>query len=479
MNKFSKFSDKNVGFTETERKLSEICSKTFLKLWTWTSLYNDEGIKKNGKGNEICDLLVYFSNTVIIFSDKHVTYTEDSAKNIPEDDGTSVAWKRWKRRAIHSSVKQIEGAESWIRTHYDRIYFTEKCHESERFPFIHSENISKLKIFRIAVANGSPLPLFLGAGIGDAINTGVRDRHDNYVHVFDGQTIEALTQELSTVNEFVKYLEEKERIEKEGFFLKYERVSELDLLATFLLSPSISRGAGLYVKEDKFKIESYDELNSASDYLNGKEEDKVSIIFDDMIESISAQFIKGTVICTGYSQFEANQNVLEILCNFDRLSRRELSKSIVAKFKETSGRAISSRSMLLGEDDQSYTKNSIFAVVIFPKAVCKGMTRLEYEKERRLIAQAYATYYQLKIDKERDIVVVVFDNILETPGSWATNYKSFMGRVYKKDFSLVYRGKTSIVDEDLSLLHNMQQKWGILKSSPVRMFYDRAYQFHD
>ncbi|QDI45984.1 hypothetical protein FG173_02240 [Serratia marcescens] len=58
---------KNIGFTETERKLAAICDKTFLKLWSWTSLYSDEGINKNGKGKEICDLLVYYRNTVIIF----------------------------------------------------------------------------------------------------------------------------------------------------------------------------------------------------------------------------------------------------------------------------------------------------------------------------------------------------------------------------------------------------------------------------
>ncbi len=348
IDKITIFPERNIGFTETERKLSEICDKTFLKLWTWTSLYNDEGIKKNKKGNEICDLLVYYSNTVVIFSDKEIVYTEEVEKHLPEEDGTSIAWKRWKRRAVDSSVKQIEGAESWIRRHCDRIYFTEKCLATEKFPFINSDNINQLKIYRVAIANGCPYPLYLGNGVADGIVTGCRDRHGNYIHVFDGSTIETLTQELSSVNEFVSYLEEKERIEREGFFTNYEKLKELDLLATYLLSPSPTRGAGFYFNEDGFKIESFNELNNASDYLVGKEEDRVSIIFDDLIECISTQFVKGKVICTGFTQFEANQNILEVLCDFDLLSRRELSKNIISKFKETSGRAISSRAMLLG-----------------------------------------------------------------------------------------------------------------------------------
>ncbi|WP_210526404.1 hypothetical protein [Pantoea ananatis] len=473
------FPEKNIGFTETEKKLAEICDKTFLKLWSWTSLYNDEGFEKKKKGNEICDLLVYYSNNIIIFSDKGVGYTEAGEKHHPDEDGTSIAWKRWKRRAIDSSVKQIEGAESWIRRHYDRIYFTEKCLSSEKFPFINKDNIDQLKIYRVAIANGYPHSLYLGNGIGDGIITGSKDRHDNFIHVFDSYTIETLAQELSTVNEFVSYLEEKERIEREGFFNKFERLKELDLLATFLLSPSTIRGAGIYYKESGFAIEKYDELYKASDYLVGKKEDEVSIVFDDLIEYISSQFIKGEVICTGLNKFEANQKVLEVLCNFDRLSRRELSKSIVAKFKESTGRAIASRSLLLGEDDPSYTKNSIFAVVIFPMARCRGWSKSDYQRERRLIAQAYATHYQSAIDENREIVVFVFDNISEVPRSWDTNYKSFMSRVYKKDFALVYKEKNSLTDEDFKLFQEMQEKWGILKSSPISFGRGRVYQFHD
>jgi hypothetical protein len=133
----------------------------------------------------------------------------------------------------------------------------------------------------------------------------------------------------------------------------------------------------------------------------------------------------------------------------------------------------------LGEDDPSYTRNSIFAVVIFPKAVCKGMSKADYEKERRLIAQAYATYYQETTAKNRNIVVVVFDNISEVSRAWDSNYKNFMARVYKKDFALVYREKGSITEEDLKLFYEMQAKWGILNSSPLSTTRNRVYQYHD
>ncbi|WP_318837475.1 MULTISPECIES: hypothetical protein [unclassified Providencia] len=107
------------------------------------------------------------------------------------------------------------------------------------------------------------------------------------------------------------------------------------------------------------------------------------------------------------------------------------------------------------------------------------MSKVEYEEERRLIAQAYAIYYQQKTSMNRDIVVAVFDNISEPPVMWNTNYRSFMARVYKKDFALVYREKRNVTEQEIDLFHEMQNKWGILKSSPINSFRGRAYQFHD
>ncbi|HBY9669729.1 TPA: hypothetical protein ACF7WV_004238 [Klebsiella pneumoniae] len=62
-------------------------------------------------------------------------------------------------------------------------------------------------------------------------------------------------------------------------------------------------------------------------------------------------------------------------------------------------------------------------------------------------------------------------------GAWDKNYRNFMARVYKKNFSLVYRESKNISDYELRLFHEMQNKWGILKSSPVNSFSGRIYQY--
>ncbi|MBA0195836.1 hypothetical protein H0249_04825 [Pectobacterium brasiliense] len=467
------FPDKNIGFTLTERKLSQLCENTFLKIWSYTSLYNDEGVGKNKKGKEICDLLVYFNNTVVIFSDKEIKY--NSEKKQTDDDGLSVAWKRWRRKAVDDSIRQIEGAESWIKTYYDRIYFDEKC--TIKFPFIHEYNINKLKIYRVAIANGSPASLYLGCSVEDFIINDVRDSKGNYVHVFDSEMINILTDELSTVREFVQYLDKKEIAAKNGFFNKFNKVSEKDILATYLLSPTDIRGSDFYCDDEDFKIERYDDLINSSDYKNGKEKDRFSVMFDLMINYVSEKFMRGENIDIGYEKFEINQKVIEVLCEFDRLTRRELSENILEKFKETRGRAISSRSITFNGDSSYYAVNAIFSVVIFPKAVCKNMNKEEYANERREVAQAYATHYQYALGKDKSIVVVALDNISEISSSWDYNYKNFMARVCDKGLSLVYRDSNSITEQDLCFFAMKQKQWGILQSSPIRVSNDRVHQY--
>ena len=48
------------GGTPTERLLSTLCEKTFLKLWTWANPRQDDG-------KELCDLLAIFDNHIFIF----------------------------------------------------------------------------------------------------------------------------------------------------------------------------------------------------------------------------------------------------------------------------------------------------------------------------------------------------------------------------------------------------------------------------
>ena len=83
---------KSAGITASEKYLAQLCEKSFLSLWSYPNLYTDEG-RKNGKGSgkELCDLLVVFSEHVIIFSDKDIDFKNTG--NLPID------WRRWAKKS--------------------------------------------------------------------------------------------------------------------------------------------------------------------------------------------------------------------------------------------------------------------------------------------------------------------------------------------------------------------------------------------
>ena len=84
-------------------------------LWAHPNVFTDEGRKNgHGSGKELCDLLVVFGDQVIVFSDKHCEYKETG--------NDEVDWKRWYRKAIDKSVRQLAGAASFIKRFPERLY---------------------------------------------------------------------------------------------------------------------------------------------------------------------------------------------------------------------------------------------------------------------------------------------------------------------------------------------------------------------
>lgn len=108
------------GYTKEEEYLNSIGLRSFLKFWTYPSLFRDQGdVSKNGDGKEICDLTIIFDNNVIFFSDKKISFSLDKPN--------SVSWPRWSKKAIRDSIKQIKGARRWFREYPDRIYLDKEC----------------------------------------------------------------------------------------------------------------------------------------------------------------------------------------------------------------------------------------------------------------------------------------------------------------------------------------------------------------
>src|SRR6185503_16320809 len=131
------------GVTATERYLTSLSRRTFLRLWSYPGLFRDQGQKaRGGEGAELCDLLVIFGRQVLIFSDKNCEF--------PDLRDRDLAWRRWFKRAVHRSAEQIWGAERWLRTNPERVFLDRGCRRPFPFPCL---SPGEAQFHRIVVAH--------------------------------------------------------------------------------------------------------------------------------------------------------------------------------------------------------------------------------------------------------------------------------------------------------------------------------------
>ena len=228
--------------TPSEGYLRELCNRTFLSLWSYPNPFRDQaGSGQDGK--EICDLLVIFENNIIVFSDKHCEF--------PNSADLDRDWARWYRRTIEKSVRQLWGAERWIRAHPDRVFLDARC--TRKFPL--SLPATPATVFhRVVIAHGAAArcirelggsgSLMLNSTLvgsdhtlsrakgGLPLNVGQVDSTKGYVHILDDTTLGILLKTLDTVADFSAYLTKKETFIKSGIALF--AAGEEELLAHYL-----------------------------------------------------------------------------------------------------------------------------------------------------------------------------------------------------------------------------------------------------
>src|SRR3954451_17158244 len=125
------------GQTPTERFLSSLCDRSFLKLWSYANPYKDDG-------KELCDVLAVFDEHVFIFFDKESRRFETSLREV------LTTWQRWKNDAVYKQIKTAHGAARYILSGRP-IYLDEK----QRVPFPINFSRQNCVIHKIIVAHGA------------------------------------------------------------------------------------------------------------------------------------------------------------------------------------------------------------------------------------------------------------------------------------------------------------------------------------
>jgi hypothetical protein len=337
------------GVTAAERYLKELCNRSFLSLWSHSSIFRDQGkTAPSGDGKEVCDLLVIFQDDIIIFSDKDCAF--------PDTGRLELDWCRWFRKAILKSADQVWGAERWIKTNPDRLYLDRRC--TQPFP-IQVPDLTKARFHRVIVAHdsagrcrqhlgGSGSLMLVPRITGSAhiapeaegftpFAVGQIHPDKGYVHVLDDTTLDILLTTLDTITDFVSYLNKKESLINSGRLLF--AAGEEDLLA-FYLSKLNSQGEHDFVLPGDYHGVGIDE-GHWEDFVRSPqrrahlEADKISYAWDALIEKFSYHAISGTSYSMSHQGLADQEKIFRFFAREPRTRRRMLAKAIISLLEAT------------------------------------------------------------------------------------------------------------------------------------------------
>lgn len=363
---------KSEGLTSTERVLSELCEKSFLRLWTYPNLSKEPG-------KELTDLLVVFRDDVLIFSDKSCAY--------PDTGDALLDWRRWFRRAISNSARQLQQAERWIRRRPNEVFLDPKC--TERLPILLPPR-ERVRIHRICVVTGATKRCEAATGQASlAIDVNVIDDAkpftsgrvkviDGWLHVFDDASLFLLLSELNTITDFLAYLNAKRDLLDGGMFRRAS--SEADLLACYLW-----HDRSFPLRDTPYELEPnlWQIIEANVRFQAGRRENAVSAFWDGLIEYLTEHYLERTLELGNELEVIDYERLVRIMASESRFRRRILSKAILERADRAREVKISS---LLPSDQ----RDVVYVLLIGRGAQVQDYGEYRADRSRELRLRCYA-----------------------------------------------------------------------------------------
>ncbi|MFH4601452.1 YecA family protein [Vibrio diabolicus] len=387
---------KETSVNESELILSELAESTFFSLWSYPNIYRDEGCAKTNTGKEMCDLFVLIGNDAIVFSDKSIEFKGD-----PD---CQVAWNRWYKKSIYSSISQLHGCYSWLKKHPSRVFLDRECQDPFPFPLDEIENIYLVAIVdNLSFRNehigniGYDFTLHNEKNSSTPFKIGLDDAKKPFTHVFNKSIFEELLNELQTVTDFTEYLKAKEKSIKSGTIITAE--CEDQILAAFLRNrdniciTGTLRDKGLPYD---FKPTSWSEYKSTPSYY--KLHLNRYVAMDSLLKYLSDAIVTSNVGLGKDEPLETHEIAVRMLAREPLLSRKLLAKAFEEKYLEVPKGIRSSRIT-----SSVYFKDVTYIFVFFPQ---NDEDFSEYRNTRLNLSGAYALVAKRKMPELKKIIVI-------------------------------------------------------------------------
>jgi SEC-C motif len=453
------------GTTPSERRLHELCQKSFLRLWSYSNVFRDQGRQRGrGHGKEVCDTIVIFDDRVILFSDKSCAY--------PTTGDAALDWQRWYARAITKSADQLFGAERWLRQAPARLYLDPEC--TRPLPIL--LNTASAKFHRVAVAMGAGLAcrayhggsgsliFVLGARRGGKpTEPFVLDEIDarGLVHVFDDATLDVTLSYLDTITDFLEYLDWKERLVTDNQLAVSE--GEENLVALFLSTKCAGRGLPEKQNADCQYVVADDLWDGVTqeDWFHALQRSyQTSYLWDRLIDHFAAAVLDDQMLSFGTTSAPTDhERRVRALARLSRVTRIGLAESLIEVTATVRPGEVRARTALPeGRPDTGI----ILIVTRFDGAPYS--TYDEYRAERQWWLRVYCMSLKSKKPKLAHVVGIALDADILPNGEFITRSED-----------VFYIGPEDWTESLAAEAHAMQKETGVL-SSRLRKSSPRGFQ---
>ncbi len=337
---------RGTGFTETEKYLARLAEHTFLNLWSYPNVHRDEIVNGQRAGREICDLLVVCGEHVIIFSDKDIGWT---GRDIQQ------SWSRWYRKAVIEGSQQLYGAEKWIRNNPNRIFTDVRCEQPlpvgiPASPIIHLVLVTHGAEQACSDSFDGDSGSFMIAPTEQEMRGAVPfiigdvDPSRTFIHILNNANLDIVMLEFDTITDFTNYLAEKTSLVRSGRLVT--AAGEEELVAYYLTHMVSKDRHGFphpknraWEASDRLALSSghYKSMSLNPQYLAKKEADKISYLWDHLIEVFTKYLLKGTTIVPQGERFDLKQHALGVryMAQEPRVMRRMLGGCIDGMMKKS------------------------------------------------------------------------------------------------------------------------------------------------
>jgi len=454
------------GITQSEKYLNNLCERTFLRLWSFPGVYRDQSSGGGtAGGKEVCDLLVVFDEHIIIFSDKDCIF--------PSTNELDLDWRRWFKKAVLKSAKQLYGAERWIKTYPDRLFIDRKC----RVPFpIELPNLSESKFHRVLIAHGvsnrcrevlgGSGSLMIHPGIignmhllkvdegGTPFAIGQIDPKKGFIHILDDVTIDVILTYLDTITDFVAYLEKKEKLIESGLLLA--AAGEEDLLGFYLEQLNDAGEHDFIIPADKDWIV-IDEgfwvhFLRSPERKAQLEANRISYSWDALIEQFSTHAMDGTQYFAYHNGIKDTEKIMRFMARENRTQRRMLSKKLLELLEKHPKDYKATRVML-----PTKPKDPYYIFLLLPHV--ESVSEEEYREVRISLLEAYCMITKLKFPDASDIIGIATESGTD---------------LYRSEDALYLDCRSWTIEQELEA-KSLQEDLGLLKE--VKEFASTDYEF--